>query len=121
MEVIQEACVKSISIARNPKGKKPNLWWNEEIRTARKACIHARRVLTRVNKKGLAIDKTWSANTYREARRGLRNAVLASNKSINEQILLDLDINPWGKPKNMLLEKLGSRCPKLSMKFKCLW
>ena len=108
----------------NPYGKK-NYWWNEEIRVAREDCTKTRRKLKQLRSRseqeehataendieeGTEIDNRDTTDTLldqlREQKRILRNAIAKSKQTKWDELLRELNSDPWGKGYKIAMRKL---------------
>lgn len=107
-------------ITPSPSGKPPAHWWNADIARLRKACVSAKRAMTRCRTKlhrritqvviGNVTREEEAANaataTYKEARTRLRVAINRSKASCWNDLVRSVDDDPWGKPYKIVAHKL---------------
>lgn len=73
-------------------------WWNDEVNEKRTAAVATRRAKTRLFRTANAdpSERTQAEERYRECRRELRAAIRRAKQGKYEELLEDLDANPWG-------------------------
>ena len=97
----------------------PVYWWNENIATIRRECIAARR--TEQRGRGKPNHETVK-EAYRKARLELVKAIKASKRQCWDELLEEVDSDPWGRPYKAVITRLKRQdmpsptCPKLLKK-----
>lgn len=113
MNAIKLGCSKSMPKRRTTNfSKEAVYWWNNEIAGLRQNCLSMRRRYTRARRRSSADTE---AQTYREARKILRNAIFASKRQKWEELRQDINQNPWGLGYKLVMRKLGKRFPAAEM------
>lgn len=108
MELITEACNKSMPRRKPRRDKQPVYWWTDEIADLRQACIRARRLATRAR---IPADYNRKAEAYRAARKSLRRAINQSKHDCWRKLRVDVDSDPWGLGYKIVTQKLSARSP----------
>ena len=100
----RKICLAGIGKSKPISHRQHVPWWTKEISTKRKISLAAKRAKTRISRSALAsTDQIATAiRVYREARNELRNEIKASKMRKYEELLDDLDRNPWGKAYQMV-------------------
>lgn len=103
--VVTDACDFAAPRVRYVK-RRCVYWWNDNIASLRTQCNHCRRQFTRCNKRGTDEEKRTSKREYKSARKLLRRAIWDSKKAAWQELLDDLNRDPWGRPYRMVVKKL---------------
>lgn len=95
-----------------PRGNK--YWWTEEIADARKACIAARRRLTRARGRSRfgPMDALYFA--YKDCRKHLRRLIKHSKTRCWEELIQGIENDPWGLLYKVVMGKLRRSSPTLT-------
>jgi len=114
-------------LAPCPPGKPPAFWWNAEIASKRRDCVAAKRAKTRCIAK-VYLRRSRGQNStseeeaviatndiYKEARKGLKNAIAQSKTRSWNELLATIDCDPWGKPYKLVARKLQGSSPTSMM------
>lgn len=103
VQAICKAC--DASMPRKKQGPKnpPVYWWNEDIAALRAVCLRARRRAQRTL--SVRIDESVQTE-YREARRELRRAINASKANCWQEVIDEIEENPWGRGYKIVCKKL---------------
>jgi Reverse transcriptase (RNA-dependent DNA polymerase)/Endonuclease-reverse transcriptase len=99
-------------LSRRPQWKRrPVYWWNEEIATLRKACLGARRKLTRLRGKRQpdTQEVRLAHNSYKADKKALRKAIAVSQKAKWRELLETVNKDPWGKAYKIVTGKLKEK------------
>lgn len=87
--------------------RKATYWWTQDIDGLRKQSIKAQRRWLRARQRRHPIeDVEEKRNIYREARKDLSKAISKAKSQAWEDLLLDLNEDPWGKAYQIVREKL---------------
>lgn len=109
----REIC-KRIIPAKAPR-KTPVYWWSTEIRDLRNNAVRAKRRKTRIVKKVKSnrstpipqeeiIEMETAIIAYKEARKELKRAILTAKYIKMEELLEELNADPWGKAYRLLVK-----------------
>ena len=117
MESIKNACDASMSKRRDRGGHRPPVyWWTDDIARLRASCNKARRSYQRA--RGRPTFQRLQ-DTYKNAKRELTSAIKTSKRRCGEELCLEVEQDPWGRPYKIVTSKLkGERsqpptCPVL--------
>lgn len=96
--------------------RQPIYWWSEQIAQLRVICLAARRQYTRTRRRRRATpeEKAQSYAVYREATMALQNAIADAKSRSWDELLRDLNRDPWGRPYKIVLGKLRPWTPPLT-------
>ncbi|XP_050684665.1 uncharacterized protein LOC126979411 [Leptidea sinapis] len=113
---ITVACDETMPRKRSSYLLPPVYWWNETISSIRKQCIRTRRLAQCARKKPHYQKMRAS---YKETRRLLNRAIKESKRRSWDELLMELETDPWGKPYKIVMSQLkrqpspSPKCPKL--------
>jgi len=108
-KALQMACDASTPRVRNRPNCRPIFWWTEEIDSARKVSIRARRKWTRAKIKMHDEEKIAELRkVYNEARKVLRNKISKAKTQAWQDLIGTIDADPWGIPYKLVMKKLRS-------------
>lgn len=116
----REIC-KRIIPAKAPR-KTPVYWWSTEIRDLRNNAVRAKRRKTRIVKKVKSnrstpiqqeeiIEMETAIIAYKEARKELKRAILTAKYIKMEELLEELNADPWGKAYRLLVKPAAALLP----------
>lgn len=109
---LTDACDWSMPRTR-PKGRKSAYWWTEEIASLRRTAIQDRREFLKArsdsNKNDLEVKKTREG--YQASRDRMATAIAAAKAKAWEELLHDLNRDPWGRPYKEVMKKLRAWTP----------
>ena len=105
LHALDEAC-KAAMPKKGLRGKKAVHWWNDEIKSRREECNKTRRKLTR-SRRGNRHSPPADVEAYRMARKKLKIAIMNSKKCKWEELITDVNNNPWGLGYRVVMQKLG--------------
>uniref|UniRef100_W8ADE4 Putative 115 kDa protein in type-1 retrotransposable element R1DM n=1 Tax=Ceratitis capitata TaxID=7213 RepID=W8ADE4_CERCA len=118
MNHITEICDASMPRKTRGNGRAPVYWWNQEIKELRAQSLKLRRQYqrqrARSNPEYLRLQLL-----YRSKRDELQKAIKKSKREAFQELIRDVDDNPWGSGYNVVLKKLkGSNakqpvCPQI--------
>ncbi|CAL7948146.1 unnamed protein product, partial [Xylocopa violacea] len=88
--------------------RKNTYWWNDHTAKARRECNVARRALSRMKTKIAAnlVSIEQAENRYRTARNNYRLAIKISKRKSWNDLIKDVDKNPWGLAYKIINDKL---------------
>lgn len=89
-------------------------WWSEEIADLRRVCIAARRGLTRARKRNDLELVELKYASYRDVRRQLRVSIKKAKIEAWNELIAEIDEDPWGLPFKMVLGKIRRPAPMLT-------
>lgn len=111
--MITTACDRTLKKVFTGNGKRrPVYWWNNNIDSLRKACIKARRKMTRARKNGLLLESR--IKEYKEAKTSLKEEINKSKRENWVKICEDVNEDVWGLGYKIVTGKIGHRPIKLS-------
>ncbi|XP_062123233.1 uncharacterized protein LOC133836657 [Drosophila sulfurigaster albostrigata] len=108
MRAIEHSCAAAMPKTTSFLKRKAAYWWNEQIAELRRACLRARRKMTRARSRSSA---TAEIEEHKEARKRLKLAIVHSKKSKWEELRNDINTNPWGLGYKIVTRKLGAQRP----------
>ncbi|XP_041632160.2 uncharacterized protein [Drosophila kikkawai] len=97
---IKTACDAAMESSTRGQGRRPVPWWNQEIATARKECISARRRCQR--SRGRPMQELFEAR-YRERKKALKVAIRASKRECFQQLCDEADQEPFGSAYKLVM------------------
>lgn len=91
-------------------------WWSAELAQLRFACVAARRGYTRTRRRRpiRAVEERQAYSAYRAAKLALRTGIAEAKKKAWQELLDTLERDPWGRPYQIVTNKLRSRAPPLT-------
>jgi len=97
----------------NPCPRRAAYWWSDDIATLHRDAQNKRRALKRARRRRGAdsADVERAAVDYRGASKALRSAIAAAKARAWEELLQALDENPWGRPYQIVRNKLRRWVP----------
>ena len=89
---------------RNKSSRAEVPWWSMEIRDLRIETMRAKRLSSRArnNSRASTDQKAEAHSSYKLKRKILRQAIKAAKRALYDELLTDLDRDPWGKAYKML-------------------
>jgi len=87
-------------------------WWSEEISQARRRCLAARRLLTRVRGRGGSC--TNLEDVYKKSRSTLCKLIKRSKAKAWESLIDTLEDDPWGLPYRIVMDRLRRSGPSFT-------
>lgn len=112
-ETLRYACDVAMPRVR-PSDRAPTYWWTDEIAQLRRTAIRANRLLSRARRKGNALRMARAWEERKEARRELTQAIRKAKATAWEEVLKDLDRDPWGRPYRAVFNKSRLRMPPIT-------
>ena len=106
MSIITAACGSSMPRRRPRHCKAAVYWWTTEIAAKRRECHKLRRESQRARSQEEACTKK---EAYRSARRVLRGLINDSKAQRWQELVHDVDMDPWGLGYKLVMQKLGAR------------
>lgn len=94
--------------------RKAAYWWNEAVAVARNECIRARRRAMRRARNLSVADREIYYRNYKSAKRVLRIEIRKAKALAWQELIDEIDINPWGLAYKIVLNRLRRPSPKLS-------
>lgn len=105
-DAISEACDFAMPRAR-PRPKKAMYWWSAEIESLRRQAIRTRRVWTRSRQRGCHPEVVEAnRHEYKEDKKALGTAISRAKAKAWEELLSDLNEDPWGLAYKLVRGKL---------------
>jgi len=111
-DIVIRACDAAMPRS-NPRPRRAAYWWSDEIMSLRQIALATRRALQRAwRRRGPDPAVTRQATlAYREAKTALKKAISAAKARAWEELLLTLEENPWGRPYQIVRNKLRRWAP----------
>lgn len=110
-DTFKYVCDSSMPRARRPPPKKAVYWWSQDLSALRAASINARRAYTRSRRRRHRDTDheaaLWTA--YREAKTAFKTAICEAKDRAWQELLDEIDANPWGRPYQRARNKLCSQ------------
>lgn len=94
MRRVSDACNATMSRKRSTNRLPPMYWWNDTIASLRQECIRARRLSQRGQKR---LNSDELEAKHKEARRRLVKAIKCSKRQCWDELLGEVDGDPWGR------------------------
>ncbi|XP_071580372.1 uncharacterized protein [Temnothorax nylanderi] len=111
-DVMTAAC--DAGMPRSKLRPRAAYWWTEEIAELRRSSVYARRAWLRARRSRWPCRLEEAGEGYRSARRALSKTIkVAKDRSWNK-LLQALDKDPWGRPYQMVLNKLRTWVPPVT-------
>lgn len=113
-EAVIGTCNDVLSPRKPAPEKRSVYWWNNEIANIRKECSNIRRKLKRNN--GERRENELGAatlETLRGKRRELRKAIANSKRMKWDELVSELNSDPWSKAYKLVMGKLGGQKSEL--------
>lgn len=117
MGIMTNACDASMPRTRYSANRKA-YWWTEEISDLRKAAIKTGRTVDRTrrikdrNRREERLER--AREQHKTARMTLKNAIRTAKGKAWEELVGDLNKDPWGRPYKIVLKKLRGGAPPLT-------
>ena len=111
-----EVCDSCMPRSSRPPARRACFWWSRELADQRATCVRTRRAYQRSRRRAYR-DAEIEAHlyaTYQEAKRVLRTAISEAKDRAREEMLQDLDNDPWGRPYKAARNKLRPIGPPLT-------
>lgn len=113
--VIQDSCDAASKRLKPHNGQKQVFWWNESIAQSRNRAIRARRRWSKAKIRFRDSELVHELRgVYREAKRELRKEINKSKANAWQELIKDLNNDPWGLSYKIVLEKLKPAGPALT-------
>ncbi|XP_046684980.1 uncharacterized protein LOC124370722 [Homalodisca vitripennis] len=116
MSLIARGCGAAMPRKRSlGRNRRSAYWWTEDIANRRRVCLRLRRKVTRGRRRGGLVPEALMQE-YRDARRGLRQAITVSKASRWKELKDDLNADPRGLGYQIVMPRLGAQyaSPKMS-------
>lgn len=113
--VIVEACDSAAPRIGPAKPRRQCYWWNDDIATLRHNCMRTRQNWSRAKSKGRTqelIDEL--GGIYKAERNKLRKEINKSKSKAWQELIGDINKDPWGLPYKIVMEKIRSAAPALT-------
>lgn len=116
MKRMMIACDASMPRKRNTNHRSSVHWWNEEISGLRKECLRTRRASQRGRKRPNSAELM---SEHKAARRRLNAAIRDSKRKCWNELINEVERDPWGRPYKVVTIRLKSQstpsptCPRL--------
>lgn len=113
--IIQDSCDAAAKRLKPHTDQKQVFWWNESIACSRRRAIRARRNWTKAKirfRNSTLVQEL--REVYRVAKRELRGEINKAKANAWQDLIKDLDNDPWGLSYRIVLEKLRPAGPALT-------
>ena len=111
--LLREACDASMPRKKSFPNRKPNYWWNDEIKSLRSKCHKARRKCQRSR---MLPDFQIYREEFRNCRKQLKKAIMSSKKEALRKLCELADANIFGEAYKIVMARIKG---KQSLKLKC--
>lgn len=105
---LQTACDASMPRSHQGKGKQVCYWWNDTIRSMKKECGKARRLVLKAESKKLDTNEELKSE-YKSRKRSLQKAIKASKKACFQNICEEANVDVWSTAYKLVTKKLAAR------------
>jgi hypothetical protein len=104
-------CDAAMPKAKSLPGKRQVYWWSTDIAELRSACSTARRAYTRSRRRSArdSIREDQLYDIYKEAKKSLQLAISRAKSASWNEIIQDLDRNPWSRTYKAARNKLRTQ------------
>lgn len=116
MKRVTIACDSTMPRKRQGNRHSAVHWWNDTIAALRQECIRTRRKAQRGRGKP---NYTELERIHKDARRNLVKEIKSSKRICWQELLEEVDNDPWGRPYKVVMKKLKNQampsptCPKM--------
>lgn len=101
-----DACDMAAPRAGKGRRRENAHWWNSQIADLRRACIRAKRLVSKFNRRrthglidgSVEIRRSELRYLYRCARKRLRDAIRTAKLESWKELVASVDADPWGRP-----------------------
>lgn len=113
---LTQACDLIMPKVKSIRNKKATYWWNNNIATLRTTCISARRKYTKIKSRPHASDGAVleCKAQFKSARRALRDAIRQAKRQAWQELINNIEDDPWGRPYLVVMNRLRSAAPALT-------
>ncbi|KMQ92649.1 reverse transcriptase [Lasius niger] len=112
--ITREACDSAAPRHRSRVPKKQTYWWNESIAEKRRECIEQRRLWTRSKRRQNEREIRRHEQDYTEAKKQLRREIKIAKTKAWQELVEDVNRDPWGLPYLIVLKKLRKSSPGIT-------
>ena len=108
-------CNASMPRVRNA-GRKATYWWTPELEGKRRECVMTRRKYQHRKRKTTVTSEELEQTrlAYRKAIVTLQTAVRAARRKAWEDLIENIDRDPWGRPYKIVTDKMRPSAPPLT-------
>lgn len=106
---IDQACWMSLRNKKCDGTRKHMYWWNDAISELRTQCNQARRRVTRARRRMPPTEFAAIEESWKLARGALRRAIQDSKRACFQQLLEELNHNPWGDAYKVVRRRIGGK------------
>ena len=108
IEMVTKCCDEVFPRKNTGHGKRKGAyWWCQEVKERRKACIRARRRMTREHRCGTEESKAATVQEYKKSKKEYNREINLSKKKSWLKLLEDLDTDEWGQGYRLVVKKTG--------------
>ncbi|KMQ85987.1 reverse transcriptase [Lasius niger] len=104
--IMRESCDSAAPRHRSGARRKQAYWWSEKIAASRKDCIRQKRLWNRSAKGQDEEIRQRRKRNYKRARKDLRRQIKAAKAKAWQELIEDVNRDPWGLPYLIVLKKL---------------
>lgn len=112
--ITREACDSAAPRHRPRVPRKQTYWWNESIAEKRRECIEKRRLWTRSKRRQIEREIRSCKRNYTEAKKQLRREIKIAKTKAWQELVEDVNRDPWGLPYLIVLKKLRKTSPGIT-------
>jgi hypothetical protein len=113
---VTSACNQSMPRKHPPRnGRPPVYWWNPDIAAIRRKCVAARRRILRARRRSGHVALPEMEDELRAARRKLKSAIATSKNQAWDDLIQEVEDDPWGRPYRMVLKRFKGKPPATQM------
>ncbi|XP_041976509.1 uncharacterized protein LOC121731220 [Aricia agestis] len=114
-EDMTRICDAAMPRVRGPPARKQVYWWTDTIAELRHQCIRARRPYQRQRRRRTRNESLERRlrSEYSAAKSALHLAIKQAKEAAREEMLAELDRDPWGRPYRIVRNKIGRGPPAL--------
>ena len=97
-------------------GRRATYWWTPELEGKRRQCVLTRRKYQHRKRKATVTSEELEQTrlAYRKAVVALQTAIRAAKRRAWEELIEDIDRDPWGRPYKIVTDKLRPSAPPLT-------
>lgn len=112
--IMRESCDSAAPRHRPGARRKQAYWWSEKIAASKKDCIRQKRLWNRSAKGQDVETRQRRERNYKRARKNLRRQIKAAKAKAWQELIEDVNRDPWGLPYLIVLKKLRRSSPGLT-------
>ncbi|XP_049885101.1 uncharacterized protein LOC126380041 [Pectinophora gossypiella] len=115
-EVLTRICDAAMPRAKRQPPRRAVYWWTQDIAELRKACVAARREFTRYRRLQSRCEEREDLlhNIYSQSKKTLQLAISRSKTLSRQEMLENLNRDPWGRPYRAARCKFRPQAPPIT-------